>query len=83
MDTLAFGYILPATGRIRDFDPLENVRRRAHHHKKWPYRLFVKVDKTIFYPDIYYCTCKPPATRNKIEYRPFAVLLSKYYHLKL
>ena len=23
MDTLAFGYILPTTGRIRDFNPLE------------------------------------------------------------
>jgi hypothetical protein len=23
MDTLAFGYILPTTGRIRDFHPLE------------------------------------------------------------
>ena len=26
MDTLAFGYILPTTGRIRDF----NLRERAH-----------------------------------------------------
>ena len=25
MDTLAFGYILPATGRIRDFHPLERA----------------------------------------------------------
>ena len=30
MDTLAFGYILPTTGRIRDFDPLETcVARRT------------------------------------------------------
>ena len=32
MDTLAFGYILPATGRIRDFHPLE--RALAEHTKK-------------------------------------------------
>ena len=25
MDTLALGYILPATGRIRDFHPLERA----------------------------------------------------------
>ena len=30
MDTLAFGCLLPATGRIRVFHPIENVRRRAH-----------------------------------------------------
>ena len=30
MDTLAFGYILPTTGRIRDFNPLETcVARRT------------------------------------------------------
>ena len=28
MDTLAFGYILPTTGRIRDFDPLETCAAR-------------------------------------------------------
>ena len=28
MDTLAFGYILPATGRIRDFHPLETCAAR-------------------------------------------------------
>ena len=33
IDTLAFGYILPATGRIRVFHPIENVRRRAHRFK--------------------------------------------------
>ena len=38
MDTLAFGYILPTTGRIRDFHPLEtcaagrtNNREAAEH----------------------------------------------------
>ena len=34
MDTLLFGYILPTTGRIRDFNLLGNVRRRAYSHKK-------------------------------------------------
>ncbi|MCB6346526.1 hypothetical protein, partial [Enterocloster lavalensis] len=33
MDTLAFGYILPTTGRIPDLHRLENVRRRAHPQK--------------------------------------------------
>ena len=28
MDTLAFGYILPTTGRIRDFHPLETCAAR-------------------------------------------------------
>ncbi|WP_455031318.1 hypothetical protein, partial [Oribacterium sp.] len=28
LDTLAFGYILPTTGRIRDFNPLETCAAR-------------------------------------------------------
>lgn len=34
MDTLAFGYILPTTGRIRDFNPLETcaARRTTQKH---------------------------------------------------
>ena len=28
MDTLTFGYILPTTGRIRDFNPLETCAAR-------------------------------------------------------
>ncbi|MCM0705931.1 hypothetical protein NBH08_13565, partial [Faecalicatena sp. BF-R-105] len=42
MDTLAFGYILPTTGRIRDFNPLETCAARRTHKKtvsKWnPFR---------------------------------------------
>ncbi|MGI6003703.1 MAG: hypothetical protein ACOX74_08830, partial [Lachnospiraceae bacterium] len=34
MDTLAFGYILPTTGRIPDFHRLETCARRAHQSKK-------------------------------------------------
>ena len=33
MDTLAFGYILPTTGRIRDFHPLETCAARRTHTK--------------------------------------------------
>ena len=33
MDTLAFGYILPTTGRIRDFNPLETCAARRTIHK--------------------------------------------------
>ncbi|MEE1496255.1 MAG: hypothetical protein UF433_02625, partial [Clostridium sp.] len=33
MDTLAFGYILPATGRIRDFHPLETCAARRTTRK--------------------------------------------------
>ena len=33
MDTLAFGYILPATGRIRDFHPLETCAARRTNKK--------------------------------------------------
>ena len=40
IDTLAFGYILPTTGRIRDFNPLETcaARRtsRGRQHKMLP-----------------------------------------------
>ncbi|MCI1352721.1 MAG: hypothetical protein LKG90_09955, partial [Lachnospiraceae bacterium] len=34
MDTLAFSYVLPTTGRTPDLHRLENVRRRAHHREK-------------------------------------------------
>ena len=34
MDTLAFGYILPATGRIRDFHPLETCAARRTTNKR-------------------------------------------------
>ncbi|WP_306769668.1 hypothetical protein, partial [Agathobacter rectalis] len=34
MDTLAFGYILPTTGRIRDFNPLETCAARRTTPKK-------------------------------------------------
>ena len=33
MDTLAFGYILPTTGRIRDFNPLETCAARRTSKK--------------------------------------------------
>ena len=33
MDTLAFGYILPTTGRIRDFNPLETCAARRTRQK--------------------------------------------------
>ena len=33
MDTLAFGYILPTTGRIRDFNPLETCAARRTTYK--------------------------------------------------
>ena len=34
MDTLAFGYILPTTGWIRDFNPLETCAARRTTYKK-------------------------------------------------
>ena len=34
MDTLAFGYILPTTGRIRDFNPLETCAARRTQKKR-------------------------------------------------
>lgn len=34
MDTLAFGYILPTTGRIRDFNPLETCAARRTYQKE-------------------------------------------------
>ena len=34
MDTLAFGYILPTTGRVRDFNPLETCAARHTTQKQ-------------------------------------------------
>ena len=39
MDTLAFGYILPTTGRIRDFNPLETCAARRTSKKQAEVRL--------------------------------------------
>ncbi|RGH08183.1 hypothetical protein DWW59_02330 [Firmicutes bacterium AF16-15] len=36
VDTLAFGYILPTTGRIRDFNPLETCAAGRTTIKKTP-----------------------------------------------
>ena len=54
MDTLAFGYILPTTGRIRDFNPLETCAARRTHEKKlsWEFLpqgelLFLKICFTL------------------------------------
>ena len=38
MDTLAFGYILPTTRRIRDFHPLETCAAGRTSSKKSPFR---------------------------------------------
>ena len=45
MDTLAFGYILPTTGRIRDFNPLETcaARRTTQKNEK-------ETVVTVFFP---------------------------------
>ena len=43
MDTLAFGYILPTTGWIRDFNPLETCAARRTRQKSPAFTL------TIFY----------------------------------
>ena len=40
MDTLAFGYILPTTGRIRDFNPLETCAARRTYGKRTPKMMF-------------------------------------------
>ena len=40
MDTLAFGYILPTTGRIRDFNPLETCATRRTMIGGWENRKF-------------------------------------------
>ena len=48
MDTLAFGYILPTTGRIRDFNPLETCAAGRTTKKKqlcFYAELFLFVDR--------------------------------------
>ena len=45
MDTLAFGYILPTTGRIRDFNPLETcaagrTSKKPENPDNWTLGLF-------------------------------------------
>ena len=44
MDTLAFGYILPTTGRIRDFNPLETcAARRTTTKEIYPIELNISL----------------------------------------
>ena len=45
MDTLAFGYILPTTGRIRDFNPLETCAARRTTQKNGK-----ETVGTVFFP---------------------------------
>ena len=45
MDTLAFGYILPTTGRIRDFTPLETCAARRTTQKNGKETVV-----TVFFP---------------------------------
>ena len=40
MDTLAFGYILPTTGRIRDFHPLETCAARRTKNRSIDFTMF-------------------------------------------
>ncbi len=47
MDTLAFGYVLPATGRIRDFHPLE--RALAGRTMKIPRSEFLQTERGIVF----------------------------------
>ena len=49
MDTLAFGYILPTTGRIRDFNPLEMCAARRTMKKVYRNVLFSSRFDTLFY----------------------------------
>ena len=42
MDTLAFGYILPTTGRIRVFHPLETCAARRTNKKPRPFALTLR-----------------------------------------
>ena len=43
MDTLAFGYILPTTGRIRDFNPLETNGIKLRKKFKIAWQIFHSV----------------------------------------
>ena len=54
MDTLAFGYILPTTGRIRDFNPLETcAARRTRIKKASNSRLMLLLRSKIYHVLIY------------------------------
>ena len=60
MDTLAFGYILPTTGRIRDFNPLETcaagrtiLKEAAHYGQPL---LYNKIFITDICPPILFLT---------------------------
>ena len=54
MDTLAFGYILPTTGRIRDFNPLEtcaaghHCTEIIHSHDFFQYGLYCEQQSLLF-----------------------------------
>ena len=54
MDTLAFGYILPTTGWIRDFNPLETcaagrTNKTSETLVKWASEVFCPLFKLHFY----------------------------------
>ena len=71
MDTLAFGYILPTTGRIRDFNPLETCAARRTIRTTglagglfWPYKgllpaLSLKTRRMVRQPQHHFST-EPP-----------------------
>lgn len=48
MDTLAFGYILPITGRIPDFHRLETCAS-GRTYAKIPCPLVIHFENTVFY----------------------------------
>ena len=48
MDTLAFGYILPTTGWIRDFNPLETCAARRTIEKNAGYKLIIVTGILLF-----------------------------------
>ena len=61
MDTLAFGYILPTTGRIRDFNPLETCAARRTQ-KRASLLIFLSVMRFSSYSYIpQFITCVIPS----------------------
>ena len=77
MDTLTFGYILPTTGWIRDFNPLETCAARRTFHKSG-----CRISKYFLLVDSHFLYSKYSITRSSFLFWLWPLLryLQDYHH---
>ena len=77
MDTLAFGYILPTTGRIRDLHPLETCA--AGRTQKRTFSKEIKSSKNVLFINhelVQFCACWNMVIYHQQIQLLFSVLLA-------